>query len=456
MASTIYLGYIDGAIHLSPSGPRTRYSGSGEPWESAATTPFTIAANDAIPPWTPQAPVPATIYGGGPPFRTGSDLLFRGYPVVTETLGVQMYATSHNNAVALLRLLRRYLSTTLTTDPPTITVQPSGATSPVTWAILSATVQETPDFINKESDANVVRAAVTWTRAPLGGRWDSGETLASAVTAKNTGTGSPNNLVSLGTSGTGDLINEGGPVNVALTTSTPWTEQSNKILLATVTNRTYTANTSSCVTSSTTGALVATLTGVSTNLETAAGLRGRVLVRCTSPSSNLQLQARVSVGTGAAFWLTPWARVTTGAPSAAVVDLGAVPNLLYGPNLTSSLSIAIYARSSDGTSTSGSLASVEWLDAYAVCETPSLTTNGETIYVESFQEVSGRPCLPIPARLRTSGGEIKALRGRAPVYIPGASLYVLWRGSGNAHYSADTTAVTVTHAPLYHTLRGNG
>src|SRR5688572_15972341 len=114
------------------------WNGTGQPWDTQATSPFKISMNDATGGmYTPTAAAPVDIYSGGPPFRVGSDLAFRSYENVSETIGVQAYATTHDNAVALMRLLKRTLSAALASGPPVLVYQPDGASQAIQFQILS-------------------------------------------------------------------------------------------------------------------------------------------------------------------------------------------------------------------------------------------------------------------------------------------------------------------------------
>ena len=459
MPSNIYIIGISGnEFHLSGAGDA--WDGSGTDWDAQATSPVRLSMNEATGGiWTPTAPPRVEVYDGGPPFRVGAVRRARGYDNITEQVGIQIKATTHDRAVEVLRQLRFILSGGLTRQEPMLVTQPDGATSPTYRIILSATVQELPSFINQERRAGLLRAVITWTVSPFGGR-TSAQSLLSAYSVTNIGTG---NLAVLSAGGSGDLVYEGGPVNITVDGSgTGWAAPASRVMIATVPavdGRVYTVNTSSLVTSSTVGALLATISSIpATQLYTMPGLRGRVLCRITSAGSNLEVQAQVAIAGGDPFHQTPWVRANSSTSTAVMVDLGPIPHPLYNLPYTGSptLTIYIYARSANGSATAGSLAYVEWLSAYSVGETPSFIMGPVTI--ETFVAQTGRPCLPIPARVRTDR-QFLPWRGRPPVYIIGCSYYIMWRGStggGNGHITSEQALVSVTHAPLYETLRGAG
>jgi len=463
MPSNVYiLGGDDGILYLTGAGP-TWNGGAGDVWQSQAASPFRLSMNETTGGiWTPTAPPRVEVYDGGPPFRIGAARRARGYGNVTEQVGVHIKATTHDRATRLLQELRWKLAGGLTCREPILVIQPDGATHPTYHTILSATVQELPSFINQEARGDLLRAIITWTLAPFGG-FTTPDPVVSAASVGNVGTGSPSNVLAFSSFIAGDLIYDGEPLNITVDgTGTGWSAPASRLMIAVVpqTNgRVYTANTSSLVTSSTVGALLATISSIpATQLYTNPGLRGRVLCRITSAGSNLEVQARVAIAGGDAFHQTPWVRANPGTSTAVMVDLGPIPHPLYNLPYTGSptLTIYIHARSTNGSATAGSLAYVEWLSAYSVGETPSFIMAPVTI--ETFVAQTGRPCLPIPARVRTDR-QFLPWRGRPPMLIANSYLYFMWRGStggGNGHITSEQALVTVTHAPLYETLRGAG
>jgi hypothetical protein len=124
MTANIFLISGSSTYYLSLDGTkRTYYNGSGSPWATQSTTPYDLAMNDITGQrWTPHIAPRQEVYGGGPPFRNGQTLIYNSYGNVTETFPIQIYATSHNNAVLLLRQLRTALSSTLLSAPPVLGV----------------------------------------------------------------------------------------------------------------------------------------------------------------------------------------------------------------------------------------------------------------------------------------------------------------------------------------------
>lgn len=446
--SNIILTGADGVvIHLA--GNKTPFTGGGTPWTSRATSPYQLSMNDATGGiWTPVAPTPLDIYGSGAPYSIGAPLLYQGFDNVQEEMGIHMYATSHNHAVTLLRVLRRVLSTSLTSRPPVLSVQPDGSTNTVYYEITSAVVQESPTFINQEAGAptKVIRALIRWTRSPFGGRVSSGETILNNVTIGNSPTATPSNLASLGTSGNGDMVNAGQPMNLLIGS----TGSDRDVFLATVASRGSVAP----------GAVLSAGTTVTTTATPTAmvgseGLTLRVLARITNASSNLELRAEVNGASG------PWVPASISSGVTVLLDLGgfSLPYLrTLRSGLTPSITVQLRARSSNGSAVTGTLATVETLAYYTFCQyfDPDNTTR-----ITTYLEQTGRPAIPISTEAYAEGagvllGPVPVI-GRPPVYISGASLWIAWRTNGsNVIVESATTTITATQAPLYHTLRGNG
>lgn len=455
MPSSIFITDADGTTyHLAGTG--ASYTGSGSPWTSQATSPYQLSMNDRTPVWTPTAAPPLVALDG------------RGLGPVEEAVGLQMYASSHDNAVALLRLLRRALNTATLTRPCILGVQPDGASQTVYYEILSATVQETTDFINQEAavGTKILRATITWVRSPLGGRLSSGETLINGVSVSNTGTGSPDNVESLGSSGTGEHYPEGGPLNVRITPSAG--SPLGEIFLSTVASRTFTDTNNSLVTSSTTGTTITTGSISAATFVTTRGVRGRLLFRITNASSTLEVRTVVSGSSSTnPLYTSPWVRASpSGSGVNVLLDMGGfLPRYLWqeGQASTTNLTFSVEARSTTGAATTGVLDYWEYLVYYTFCAvTRSSGASNLTTVVEQFYERSGRPAIPRPltAYTHTSGTFefVERVRGRPPIYLPSASLYVAWRGTvtQNEHTTSQTATLTATHAPLFYTLRGGG
>jgi len=462
MPSEIYLIDADGArIYLSGVG-RT-YTGVGTPWTAQNTSPFKLSMNEVTGNiWTPTAPEPIPIWNGGPPFALGGDLAYQGYDNVSEVVGLQGYAGLFDDAMGLGRLLRRTFGQAIARRPVILAVLPDGGSATVYFEILSARVQELPALINQEArrrEPKIVRWAISWVRRPFGGALGGGATLINAVTVGNTGTGSPANISSLGAAARGDLITAGGPLNVRalLPAGVP-----RELLIGTVAGRTYTANTSSLVTSSTTGVVAATFDALDLSpFLTNSGLSLRIMLRATNVSTNLQVRVRAyAVNTNTPIYTSPWISATTAAASNVLLDMGGcrLPQIYRtSGTLSFTTAVTVDVRSTTGAATTGALGYVEGISAHTWAIASRWDTSGTTS-IARFVELSGLPALPIPQRAESLAGTYygpESLRGVAPLYLPGTSLYLAWRAPGtNVHVTSETATLTVTHAPLYHTLRG--
>lgn len=444
------------------------YAGSGTPWTVVSTSPYEIAMNDvAGSMYTPLAATRQEVYGGGPPFRNGQSLIYDSYGNVTETLVIQCRATSHDNAATLLQQLRRILNTALFSTPCQLVIQPNGATNAVYFDIYGADVQEDARFINQEAGATVaghalIRAVVTWRRSPHGGPLSSGETLINAATFNDTGTGSPDNVEAFST-GTGELINEGGPLNIKFR---PTTAASNPttIYLASINTRNYVASTLSSTTALTTfQSMGGPSIPNSALLLTNRGLKVRVIGRFSAMSANAELCLQYGQG-------QQTRGVIPGVGNATLVDFGqlAFPDLfLASVATTAPFGFTMLVRSTNGSAVAVTLGYVEMLFYYDFCKiafTSGIDVSlSEYLYIDSFVIKSGYGALPRPranAWIYSSAdlpNYACVLRGTPPRYYSGASLYVAWtKTAGDLHATTYAAAVSAFHAPLFKTLRGNG
>lgn len=428
----------------------------------ASTTPYSIQAAD----WTLTAAPRQTIYAGGPPFRVGSSPLYSGYGNVTETLGIGIMASSANNMAELIRQLRRILNTALYDTPAVLYWLPTGATSPTYFEIYSADVQEVGDWNNPAAGFTQALVNVTIMRG-IGGRLSSGETLLNAVTFNNTGTGGTDNLASLGSSGAGDLVNDGQPLNVQITpaSGSVWAT----FYAASVTARDYVTSGVAGTFTGLAGGGVVTTTGLASATTPYPPSTGpsqlRVLLRGTG-SSNAQVRAVLAIGTSTTTVPGPWVTMPA---NTLVYDLGAF-SLAYiratrGISAsTTTVNVAIQARSLDGSTTSVTVTYAELLTCYtfaSVVFTGGVSAPASSVYVVgSFPEVTNRVAVPhayARGELISSTGnflDLGIVRGTAPRYYPGASLYLAWQ-TATAHSTSATATITATQAPLYQTLRGN-
>jgi hypothetical protein len=444
------------------SGTRTPYAGSGTPWTSAATSPYTLSNNDATPDWVP-GPAPASIIAtGGPPFSLGSRPLYVGYDTIQESVGVQLYATTKDNAIALLNQLRQILNTTLFSTPALLSVK--GGTNTGYAEILWADVSELNTYI-EEVDGRVFRATITWRRAPF---FSAGSltTLINGLTYTNAG--SSNNTRSLGAI-TGDLLYEGSPLNILIAPASGF----RYLYAATVYQRIYNAGIAATTTTSSTSGTAAfndSTAGITSPARTRYGLRLRVMLRTTSISAKAQVQIfLVSSTSSRTLWKGPW--VSAGAIGQTLIDAtpsGVPLDLIRRSELGGSdVNVGCLVRSTDGSSVSLNLHSAEYLLYYTFCRIDTTTVllgaNDEALQIEQAHNLGGQyvpSWQPGAYAMDTTGTDVLAdivdMRGTLPRAISGASLYLTWMGTSFAFDSTDSAVVTAKHLPLYRTLRGNG
>lgn len=489
MASSIALIQGGTTYHLA-NNARTAWNGTGSPWTAQSTTPFRIEHTSQAPHWTKQSAAIMPIFRGSPPFRLGRALAAKGYDNVTEQLRILCAASSHDNGVALLKLLRRVLNAAYEV-PTLLMVQPDTASQAVYYEVIYADVQEDPAFIGEERKHNQVRAAVTWVLTPFGGRLSSGEIALASTTVNNTGTGSPNNLKTYAVGLSGDHTHDGlQPCNVTMTVTSTGTGAGSYILftyLATVRSRTYSATGAATYTPGDSVSVwpFFNVTYTVSDLLTYRGLTPRFLLRLSSMPSAMEIRIRVILGDGTLaassateVYISEWIKAETAAdlsgagPWATLLEFGTWPVDMIHPGIgggTPKVTIYVEGR---GTTSSCTVSYSELLLCYTFAKIEAYYDTGisfgswkasdKYLLVEGFTQQSGMACLPVqPASAQAvnqsnnTALDTLFVRGELPKYISGASLYVAWHGeTGHATNAAAT--LVVTQAPLYTTLRGNG
>jgi hypothetical protein len=460
------------AYHLAGAG--VAYTGSGTPWTSQSTSPFELSMNDATGNrWTPAAPQPLTTYDGAPPWALGARPLTRGYGNVTEVIGLQARANSHNNAVALLRLLRRIAGQTLRSSPILLAVQPNGATSAAYFEVYDLHVQELPAFINEEaaSSTQLVRMALTLTRSPFGGRQTTAETVVSAAAWQNRGTGTPDNILPFST-GAGDLIYEGQPLNVRLsgvndTSNGAGTGQPYRLVASTIDSVVYSTTGAGAHTNDVFFVTGASALSITPMLTKAVALR--IICRFTTNVPTAVAFQIVDAVVGDDIVAYVPAVTISGDSTGGVVDSGPIALDTQHLQGVTAPKVGIITEVTG----SMTLVSTELIFYYTWLEViwptqggPVVTDNTYTIH--TFAEQSGYACLPEPptvAAYTTVGATLNVrptqIRGSYPIFLEGASLWLLLEeqdsSSGGRNVPTTTTGtVTATNAPLYATLRGGG
>lgn len=438
------------------TGDGTPYSGSGTPWDSASS-PYQLSMNDVTGGiFTPQTPVRTDVLSGAPPFAIGSDVIYRGYGNTTFELGVQMYATSYEYAVDLLNRLRLLLSTRTR-----LRVQPNGASHIQYFYVDGATVQETSRFINEEAGVatRIIRALVTLSVKAFGTP-NALETLNNAASMSNAGTGSPTNLLAYG-AGTGELIYEGSPLAMYIATSA----QQTRMYLATALARTYdTTGAATLTTSSTSGATANLGAPTVSDYRWYPGLRFGLFVHA-SVASNAQFRIEILLSTTTAqpIYTSPW--ISSTAAVAQLIYAGSIDLSVFDAGNTANAQIRIRYRSTNGSSASVVLTSMQYLYYYDLAIINPDYTNGITsrmvfatgMFYSGPQR--GRPtsahAWSYTLSTDTVPSDALEIRGQLPRYRAGCSLFCAYlTGSTGLYTTSNTMTATIYHGPLYHTLRG--
>lgn len=462
----VYL--ISGGVNYYLSGStKNAYTGSGTPWTAENTTPYRLSLNDGTSIWVP-APAPAVpIFGGGPPFQNGQSLIYRSFANVTEQVGMQMYANSADNAAALLRQLRLILNTTLFSAPCILAIQTG--TNTAYYEIYSADVQETSSYLVEGPTTNcAIRATITWTRSFAGGRLSTGETLINAQTytvADSTVT-LPTNLTAFST-GAGDFIYEGGPLNIRVTPTTAsstigelWAASTFSQAKATI-NSALAQYPSTPVSRSINFASALTRTGLKLRII------GRVSNTGGGANTGYYAYIRGALAAGGAYlYSTPGLGAFPTIEATGLVDFGEISldALRAISPLVGSFNVDFHATTYGGRT--ANLISTETLLYYDFCKITGVGADqsvASSLWLNQFSERSGYACVPqSPSAVTLTSADtpysLATVLGTLPRYFSGASLWMNWVSANGDTPTASTRAATVTatHGPLYHTLRGNG
>lgn len=469
MASNIFLlaNPAGAAANYYLSGPGgNRYNGTGTPWDTQTTTPFRLGMNDVTGErWTPGRGAGIPIFSGGPPFASGRTLISQTYDNVVETLPLQIYATSHDNAVAAARELKRVLKQIAYSVPPILGVQPNGSTNIVYYSIFTGDVDENVRFINDEAGRGLYRSTMTLVRSFAGGLL-GGETIVSAGAVVNNGTGTTTNTYLMPTLGKGDCIYEGQPVNIAIASGV--STVNTHYLLASVASRTYVASGASLITSST-SAVSATTLPVAFTPFLASTVKPRVLLRIGgSPSANLEVGIQVYIGGSGTniIYASPIRAARGGAttPTNTLIDLGTWEDVLRElPLASGNYTVQVLVRSTTGAATSGTLTGIELLAYDGICEISGAgaQTVSSVVTLQTFREQGDRVALPSRAVAYFKDGSTVntalSVSGTPPRYKPNRRIWYAQLTTTNFDITpGSTAALTITHAPLYRTLIGGG
>jgi hypothetical protein len=439
----------------------------GSPF-SPATTPFGIDTK-----WTPDASEPVAAFQGGAPLVSGSRLAYLTNANIEETIPLVYLGSNADLARAAVQKLRRQFAT-LFAGPCLLYARPNGATEGVYFEL------ETVHLIERafsgtatspgEGQANLV-IDLKVVRQPYGGA-SSLEGLHSSASLTNTGTGTPDNDLALELNISplkGDLVYEGQPLNIQF--NKPTSQAASTLLLASVASRTYQsiASTLSGVTSTTTGSTFTASTAIDiSTLRTRRGARLRVIGRLTTITAPTKAQVRLTIQTasGNTLWVGQWQALPGSNTTAQLIDLqGSSLDAIRSPLTgTASVILVVALRSSDGTAVTATLSYLEALLVYdfAIVEAASGLGSSQSYQCLAAQNMSGGgwlPLIPAQASVRDSSDVLiktAVIYGTLPRAFSGASLWVAWRESDGGHTASDTATISISHAPLYRSLRGAG
>ncbi len=477
MANNYYLVFAGTNYYLSGGGAlQTEYAGSSTPWTAQTTTPYEVAMNDTTGErWTPLSPEPKVVWGGGSPALP----LYTDYDNVTETIPIQLRATTFDNAVTLLQQLRKILSAASVLTPITFAVQPNGSTNTGYYEVYSARIQENARFLNDEAGLSsahaVIRAAITWVRSPFAAGLSTGESVLSSASFTARGTSSPDDVEAFAASPSGDLIYVGQPMNITVTPTTS-SQSIFTLYIGSIYSRAYTT-TGTATKSKSFGGANPTVTASAAFDASAAltqrGLKARVIGSFTDVTANCEVQIRLKPG-GDTSTSAPYLYTLKGTSDVAsgttLIDFGDFPlDLVYRrPYQDTTWDFSVVwtidaVATGTATATMNSLEYILYWD-WARIDAPSglsaLTANSEYILLDTYQEQTGAVLIPAgdgQAYVMTSANKIKGVctvRGTLPRLFTGGSLYANWERSGYIYTSTDTATITARQSPLWQTLRG--
>lgn len=446
---------------------------------AAATTAYSVNAAE----WTQTAAKRQTIYSGGPPFGVGSRPVYAGFDNVVETIEIGISGSSSANAIHLIQTLRRILNTALYSTPAVLYWNPDGATNPAYFEIYSADVQEVGDWQNPAAGFTQVLCRVTWTRSAFGSYLNAQDTILNGVSFQSCFSGATNCIAPYLT-GNGDLIYDGQPLNVSITNTTA-SDLSNLLFGSIYTIKTQ-PGIISTTTSSTTG-VVNTTADSPVNLNTEAvdfsSLKIRLFAETSAATTGSQMQllvCAISLNDETSYpsfgsqviYTSPW---FTSSNAVQLIDCGTIPAVVSNRNV--SLYVRLKVRSPTGTSVTVTLNGIHAVFYWEMCRVagasvlPSSAAVGSN-FISGFRYnppgigTISPVTLPLkqPQILTSTSGTYISFAppiGTVPKYHSGASFFAMSGVSSPAtgsvaYVTTSTYRVTAFHAPLYHTLRGNG
>jgi hypothetical protein len=427
------------------TGSHTAYTGSGTPWTAENTSPYELSATENS--WTPTSAPGTLITTGGQPFTPDSTPIYLGYGTVRETVGIQCRGSTLNNAIALLRQLTAIFARGVSDTPTILAV--TGGTNTAYYEIRQADTQESAaHIVQTASDVVVLSLTVTWTRTPFGGLLSAGETLNNASSMSDDATGSPDTVVAYGT-GIGDLIWEGSPLNLTLSSGVTSGQYLSKAWIASVL---------SAAGSTTGAATVSSPTTISLANFDISGAANRPAIRAravamlvdTGGAGTATLKVYTSGSTQTLLYQSETLDIGS---TATLYDFGPIP-ITDSPATTLTMRLEVVPS---GNLTLTYTQYLLYYDYAIVTFTPDVAVTGttSTMVITTFRATSGLPVLPLRAPRATGHNGQAIVYGSIPRYFSGASFWgVVAINSTETVATSRTYTVTAVHAPLFRTLRG--
>jgi hypothetical protein len=452
--------------NLSISGVKNVWDGVDGRWGGEASTPYELGMNQKTgQAWTPKAVPPTLLLSGG----DLPQVLDRSVGVVSETLPIQIWAESYDDAVYLKTFLQRFLMNGQYEAPVTLWVKPYGATNYVVFEVLDGVVQELPSFINDEAGRGFLRTNVTITRQGWGtAAFEVPAFASNPQTFGNSPLASPGNVVALADV-PGDAAYLGQPLNLTITRVAPAT--ASRMWLATIANAETPSltDTTTQSTNSTVGIPCTINDGIgSVDVTPAmnAPVKPRLMLRVASASSNVQVQiavaGTVSSGTPPRLYLSEW---ITPAASTTLMDLGTWPVDMFrrARAATPRMSIITYIRSTNGSSASIQLNWRHLLWYYEFCRIDALLNFTIGMHIDQYTDATSYhprqvpPIATVYDSANTTPGGFADVRGTLPRYraLPNTGgLYCAWLDSSLGHSTSAQMSIIGNAMPLYASLRG--
>lgn len=448
------------------SGLKTPWNGTGTPWTAAATSPYEIAMNDRTGQrWTPKAAQPTAILSGG----SLPTVLDRVVAPITETLPIQIWATTYDNAMKLKSLLQRVLTNQTYAAPVTLWVKPYGATQYVVYDILDGVIQELPAFINEEAGHGFLRTTVTITRQA----WGVSDTEADGFTLNprtygNSPLESIDNINAFAaTTVDGDLRYAGQPLNLECVPLSSTTVS--RLWLATVadTQDPTTSDGTSYSTTSTTGVTKRTITIASTTAMNMP-VKPRAMVRLAAISGPAEFRIIVQSGsstssTQTTLYTSAWQAAP--ATTSAMLDFGTWPMDLYR-NARTPFPFAVLSVQMRSTTGASASAQINWLQLlwyYDFCRIDAALSSDFYLRIDQYTDSTAfhprlvPPTATIYDRVNQTPVGFADVRGTLPRYRAGTTdggLWAIWQYSTGVHVLTDQMTIYARFLPIFASLRG--